>query len=1051
MSTYRKIPLTVNIDTGYLIDPLDGARISNEKLPAFCYGETAILCLSFVDSELNAFSFNSDDLFEFAMDSDFVHESDGAEDPLMAYSANDMVDISGDWASISRNDGNISIRIDCFTEGFLAKIDNDEEMDVWFEVKRYISGSSYPSEILRDKGYARNVLKTTEGAPASADPEYYNAVQTDSLLSAKADASHTHDTYIAKVSNLSDLPNISTARTNLGLGDSAILDVGTASDEVAAGNHTHSELHSHSNKTLLDTYTQTETNLASAVSNNHTHSNKTSLDAIPDHSTASTGQVIKKQSDGSLAFEDETGAVSSVFGKTGDVANISDTAGYLYNDGSGNFSYTSPSGSGDVSGPSSSTDGNVVTFNGTTGKVIKDSGLALSGSNTGDETTSTIQSKLGTASTSADGYLTSTDWNTFNGKQSAITASGILKGNGSSVSAATSGTDYAPATSGTSILYGNGSGGFSSVTIGDNLTFSSGTLSASGGGSGSTSDTSWTGANWTSTTASPSQRAVEEALDNVGVDTLANTLTASDNGRLKKAYCAGMSFGDTTIDALSSSLVAAYKFSNGALTTDSANTYTLTNVSSVTSYASGKSGYCAEFSGANYFTMTWPSQTHPSFFCSGWINLSSTGAKVILSIESSANNYVMHLSLTSSTILHCDVNNSSGTYFTADGTTVLSTSTWYHVAAYFDGSYTYIYLNGALEATSSTAFSGTLNTAGKWAIGARAEDGIQKFAGYIDELYYWRGSSALFSSTGDALSVAGLLYNSGSGKFYGDDVVRKYTLSTVKDTDINFGSCQGRLTLSTGVPVPSSDVTAASALYFTPYNGNKVSLYYNSAWLLASFTETSLSISSLTASTNYDIFGYYTGSALALEALAWTDATTRATALTTQDGIYVKSGDTTRRYLGTIRITATTGQCEDSESKRFVWNMYNRVNRLGKTRNTNGTWTYTTATAREYNGGTGQVRAEFILGLVSDVMLYQNYSVISSTSAEVYIGIGIDTTTSTYASTRFSSGGLVKAIINPYPVPSVTIGYHYATQIEYGGTGFNNYGDWAFDTIIIQN
>jgi len=59
---------------------------------------------------------------------------------------------------------------------------------------------------------------------------------------------------------------------------------------------------------------------------------------------------------------------------------------------------------------------------------------------------------MAAATTSVNGYLTSTDWNTFNGK--------------------------APATSGTSILYGNGSGGFSNVTIGSGLTFSTGILTA---------------------------------------------------------------------------------------------------------------------------------------------------------------------------------------------------------------------------------------------------------------------------------------------------------------------------------------------------------------------------------------------------------------------------------------------------------------------------------------------------------------------------------------------------------------------------------------------
>jgi hypothetical protein len=63
---------------------------------------------------------------------------------------------------------------------------------------------------------------------------------------------------------------------------------------------------------------------------------------------------------------------------------------------------------------------------------------------------------MAAASTSTDGYLTSTDWNTFNSK--------------------------APATSGTSILYGNGSGGFSNVTIGSGVSFSAGTLSATGSG-----------------------------------------------------------------------------------------------------------------------------------------------------------------------------------------------------------------------------------------------------------------------------------------------------------------------------------------------------------------------------------------------------------------------------------------------------------------------------------------------------------------------------------------------------------------------------------------
>jgi hypothetical protein len=66
-----------------------------------------------------------------------------------------------------------------------------------------------------------------------------------------------------------------------------------------------------------------------------------------------------------------------------------------------------------------------------------------------------------------------------NGGTGATTLTGVLKGNGTSAfTAAVSGTDYAPITSGSSILYGNAAGGFSNATVGAGLTFSSGTLAS---------------------------------------------------------------------------------------------------------------------------------------------------------------------------------------------------------------------------------------------------------------------------------------------------------------------------------------------------------------------------------------------------------------------------------------------------------------------------------------------------------------------------------------------------------------------------------------------
>src|SRR5688572_4720973 len=139
--------------------------------------------------------------------------------------------------------------------------------------------------------------------------------------------------------------------------------------------------------------------------------------------------------------------------------------------------------------------------------------------------------------------------------------------------------------------------------------------------------------------------------------------------------------------------------------------------------------------------------------------------------------------------------------------------------------------------------------------------------------------------------------------------------------------CCGRMTLTTGLPVTTADVTGASTVYFTPFRGNLIAVHDGDHWQVLSFAELSLALGSDAANTNYDLFAYYSSGAVALERVAWTNATTRATALTTLDGVPVKSSDTTRRYLGTYRTTATVGQTEDSVGKRFVWNYYHRVRR----------------------------------------------------------------------------------------------------------------------------
>lgn len=70
--------------------------------------------------------------------------------------------------------------------------------------------------------------------------------------------------------------------------------------------------------------------------------------------------------------------------------------------GPGNIVIAAPDGgsAGDVVGPAGAVDLHVAVFDGVSGKVIKDSGLTLAGTNTGDETAASIKAKLGIATLS---------------------------------------------------------------------------------------------------------------------------------------------------------------------------------------------------------------------------------------------------------------------------------------------------------------------------------------------------------------------------------------------------------------------------------------------------------------------------------------------------------------------------------------------------------------------------------------------------------------------------------------------------------------------------
>lgn len=268
-------------------------------------------------------------------------------------------------------------------------------------------------------------------------------------------------------------------------------------------------------------------------------------------------------------------------------------------------------------------------------------------------------------------------------------------------------------------------------------------------------------------------------------------------------------------------------------------------------------------------------------------------------------------------------------------------------------------------------------------------------------------------------------------------------VTSANDTIIP-GTVHARLSLSSSDPAPVSDQTAATTLYLLPYGGEHIALHDGSSWSYFALGASGINISiPATTDTNYDVF-VYDSSGLTLELVAWTNDTTRATAITAQDGAYVKSGDTTRLYVGTIRTTDSSGQCEDSLAKRFVWNYYNRLPRTMRVIESTDSWAYTTATYRAMNNSTAN-RIAFVNGVQEEHVEALAVAIMSTSNVGGgFVGIGLDSTSANSAHlgfviptqiTSFAANGRSTYRGDP------GLGYHYLQALEKGNTGMTFYGD----------
>lgn len=250
----------------------------------------------------------------------------------------------------------------------------------------------------------------------------------------------------------------------------------------------------------------------------------------------------------------------------------------------------------------------------------------------------------------------------------------------------------------------------------------------------------------------------------------------------------------------------------------------------------------------------------------------------------------------------------------------------------------------------------------------------------------------------------------------------------------------GRLTGVSGNPISENDNTSLMTLYYTPFSGNRIDLWNGYAWQPTTFSEMSLSVMSGASNAIYDVFAYLSNTstgAVALElSSAWMSDTSRMDAVSLLNGVYVKSSNNTRRLLGTFRMVSGGSYTEDSRSRRFIWNLYNRAPKAVRIYYASN-WTYSATTVRQAAGAAAN-QIEVVAGVAGDPIFLSLYALAQINTAGNYTrhGWGVNSTT-TFLRYGFAYTGAA----NGYGNATVTLsqpqrlGYSKYVWLEQGSLG----------------
>lgn len=267
---------------------------------------------------------------------------------------------------------------------------------------------------------------------------------------------------------------------------------------------------------------------------------------------------------------------------------------------------------------------------------------------------------------------------------------------------------------------------------------------------------------------------------------------------------------------------------------------------------------------------------------------------------------------------------------------------------------------------------------------------------------------------------------------------------------------QGRLTLTTAVPVMTTTVSGATTIRYTPYVGNLVPIYDGTNMIPTAFSELSNITSNtstgsagpvvVVANSNYDLFVWNNaGTPTLTRGPAWTNDTTRSagTALVRQNGILLNNSTITNgpaasrgTYVGTVRSNGSStidyifggSAAGGTAASLGVWNMYYRMLTATTVVDSTSTWSYTAATIRPSDNSTNN-RVSFVIGLAEDSIdaYFQDRSDGGATNGTLF-GPGMDSTTVMDITTIIASTNTAVARTSY----NNKLGFHFIQALEQG-------------------